>query len=121
MKLRGRLFPVGPLGQFADLIFTSFNPTPYCLAIEDMDTSPSWSEDAFLLPLVSLKPEGWAEDCSLYCLLLTPIKKGRLQFYERRGFALLNEEGGIANSGYVCPGWTRPPWPRKDRKTLKFL
>ncbi|KAH8665083.1 heterokaryon incompatibility protein-domain-containing protein [Tricladium varicosporioides] len=118
IEARGKLFAAGDLDELWDELYNSNSIDSRFLGLDnDVDCG-----ETFFLPIAKLSNVPGYGDSLFYCLLLTHAGEHRaVHLYRRIGFALLSEDGDIAESEFLCPGWSKPPWPQGGMETLKLI
>lgn len=118
MEARGRLFAAGALDElWHELYDTNYIDSRHLGLDKDTDC-----RETYFLPVAKLSNIPGYGKSLIYCLLLGPAGgHGVVKHYKRIGFAMLHEDGDIAESKILCPGWHKPPWPPEELERFRLF
>ncbi|KAH8881099.1 HET-domain-containing protein [Thozetella sp. PMI_491] len=81
-----------------------------------------WEDQSFFLPL-AISPDASEWDNLVVCGLIVQQAANfeDTGAYTRVGFAIVSEDGHIANSGWYCENWVPPPWHHSQQQLIVIV
>ena len=123
LELRCAMFEMPSLRPFKS-DYQSFSERstfdPWALAYDEYEMN-SIDEQTWFLPIAHSPTVSVKEGLTLCGVLVQQAPADGPPTFRRVGFAIVSEDGDIANSGWYCATWAQRPWPDSLYKTVILI